>query len=216
MTSHEQVFKPIKISDLRPGQITVGIHEVETRRQMWQPKLTKDHAKFLGNHAVPIIRGPKPKVKKGEVEPERLRVIFGGHHLTRGLHDEGREVVFTFVEIDLGHLEVDEFWYYLDHKGLIHPFDENGERRHYNDLPKTVADLIDDPYRSLAWETRRRGGYAKDAFSFSEFLWADFFRRRIDRSLVRKNFDQAATEAYTLARGKDANHLPGWCGPVVD
>jgi hypothetical protein len=43
------------------------------------------------------------------------------------------------------------------------------------DLPKTVAGLIDDPFRSLAGELRRAGGFAKDTTPFSEFLWADFF-----------------------------------------
>ncbi len=46
--------------------------------------------------------------------------------------------------------------------------------RPYKDLPKTVAKLVDDPFRSLAGELRRAGGYAKDAEPFSEFLWADF------------------------------------------
>ena len=39
----------------------------------------------------------------------------------------------------------------------------------------TVAELIDDPFRSLAGELRRAGGFAKDTTPFSEFLWADFY-----------------------------------------
>ena len=41
-----------------------------------------------------------------------------------------------------------------------------------------MKDLVDDPFRSLAGELRRVGGYAKDTTPFSEFLWADFLRRR--------------------------------------
>jgi hypothetical protein len=48
-------------------------------------------------------------------------------------------------------------------------------------LPKTVAGLIDDPFRSLAGELRRAGGFAKDTTPFSEFLWTDFLRRRVKR-----------------------------------
>jgi hypothetical protein len=165
---------------------------------------------------IPIIRGPKPKVRKNQKEKSRIRVIYDHHHFTRGLFDEGQEEVNTTVGLDLSHLDEEEFWYFLDSKGLIHPFDENGKRCHHSELPKTVADLRDDPYRSLAWETRRRGGYAKDASSFSEFLWADFFRRRIEHSLTKKDFDLAASEAYALARSTAADHLPGWCGPIVD
>jgi hypothetical protein len=47
-----------------------------------------------------------------------------------------------------------------------------------------MAKLIDDPFRSLAGELRRAGGFAKDTTPFSEFLWADFLRRRVKRKTV--------------------------------
>ena len=48
--------------------------------------------------------------------------------------------------------------------------------------------LKDDPFRSLAGALRRAGGFAKDTRPFSEFLWADFLRRRMDRRTVDKYF----------------------------
>jgi len=77
-----------------------------------------------------------------------------------------------------------------------------------------VAGLIDDPYRSLAGALRRAGGYAKDTEPFSEFLWADFLRRRIKRKQAQAHAAAALEEALRLARSKDAAYLPGWCGPV--
>ena len=71
-----------------------------------------------------------------------------------------------------------------------------------------------DPYRSLAGEVRRAGGFAKDPTPFSEFLWADYLRRRIDEKLVDKHFETAVAEALDLAHHRDASYLPGWCGPV--
>jgi hypothetical protein len=96
----------------------------------------------------------------------------------------------------------------------MHPFDDRGRRRPYADLPKSVADLVDDPFRSLAGELRRSGGFAKDTAPFSEFLWADFFRRRIKRKLVEDDFDHAVETALLLAKSEEADFLPGWCGPV--
>ena len=64
--------------------------------------------------------------------------------------------------------------------------------------------------------SRRLGGYAKDPTPFSEFIWADFLRRRIDKDAVAKNFDKAMKEALTLAKGKETDYLPGWCGPTSD
>jgi len=73
---------------------------------------------------------------------------------------------------------------------------------------------VDDPYRSLAGELRQVGGYAKDTAPFSEFLWADFLRRQVGRKLVETQFDEALKQAMQLAKGPDADYLPGWCGPV--
>ena len=58
------------------------------------------------------------------------------------------------------------------------------------------------------------GGFAKDITPFSEFLWADFLRRKISRKSVEENFDKAMEKALGFAKSKDAVYLPGWCGPV--
>ena len=81
------------------------------------------------------------------------------------------------------------------------------------DIPKSVVELKDDPFRSLAGELRRAGGFAKDTTPFSEFLWADFLRRRMKRKLVEKQFRAAVNEALKLAKSQEAHYLPGWCGP---
>jgi hypothetical protein len=90
------------------------------------------------------------------------------------------------------------------------------DKLHFRDIPKTVADLKDDPFRSLAGELRRVGGFAKDTTPFSEFLWADFLRRNISRKSVEANFGKAIEKALALAKGKEAVYLPGWCGPASD
>jgi hypothetical protein len=73
--------------------------------------------------------------------------------------------------------------------------------------------MVDDPYRSLAGELRLRGGFAKDTTPFSEFLWADFLRRRIERHVIEKRFARALSQSLVLATSEEASYLPGWCGP---
>jgi hypothetical protein len=97
----------------------------------------------------------------------------------------------------------------------MHPFDDQGRRRGYQEIPKSVEDLIDDPFRSLAGALRRVGGYAKDTTLYSEFLWADFLRRRMKRKAVERNFAAALDHALKLSKTEDADYLPGWCGPVA-
>ncbi|MEI9890254.1 MAG: ParB-like protein [Caulobacteraceae bacterium] len=89
-------------------------------------------------------------------------------------------------------------------------------RRGFDDIPKTIESLKDDPYRSLAGELRRAGGFAKETTPFSEFLWADFLRRRIKPAEVRQDFAAALSKALRLAKSPKAQYLPGWCGPSAD
>jgi len=68
----------------------------------------------------------------------------------------------------------------------------------------------------MAGELRQNGGFAKDTTPFSEFIWADFLRRHLSRKHVDEDFAAAAKAALKLARSKDADYLPGWCGPTED
>jgi hypothetical protein len=151
---------------------------------------------------IPVIRGPK----------DRLYVI-DHHHLSLALHRQGISDILVTVVADLSALETDAFWTVLDHRSWVHPYDEDGRRRSWRDIPKSVTDLKDDPFRSLAGELRRTAGFAKDTTPFSEFLWADFLRRRMKRKLVESHFRSAITQAMKLAKSQEAHYLPGWCGP---
>ncbi len=206
MSVREPVLHPVAIVDLHPTQITVGMREVEAKRRAWRSKLEKagkDKAgEFLGSHAIPVITGPKCH-----------SYVIDHHHLCRALHEEGQDSVLVNVVADLSALEHEAFWFNLDCRGWTHPFDETGRRRPYDDVPKAMADLRDDPYRSLAGELRFAGGFAKDTTPFSEFLWADFLRSRIEPKEIAADFEAALAQALTFAKAAEAAYLPGWCGP---
>jgi hypothetical protein len=199
----EPILKPVPIDELRPTQITVGMEEVRAKRQEWRAKGDDRAGAFLGRHMIPVVLGPKSR-----------SYVIDHHHLARALHDEGVPHVLTTLVADLSRLDQDAFWVVLDNRGWMHPFDDSGKRRGYGAIPKRVAELVDDPYRSLAGALRRAGGFAKETTPFSEFLWADFLRRRIGRKRVESHFERAVEEALALARSREADYLPGWCGPV--
>ena len=199
---HEPSLRATPILDLRPTQITLGMVEVEHRRKSWRAQNPKKLAEFLEHHMVPVVIGPS----------ERLYLI-DHHHLARALHDEGVKSVFVSPVADFHKLDADEFWNMMDFHGWTHPYDGKGRRRPYSDLPKTIDDMEDDPYRSLAGQLRNVGGFAKDSTPFSEFVWADFLRRRIKPKDVRKDFAQALEAAHAFAKSQDASYLPGWCAP---
>lgn len=198
----EPVLESVAIAHLRPTQITVGMREVDAMRKRWRARSAKKESAFLGRHLVPVVLGPKER-----------HYIIDHHHLCRALHDEHVKEVLVTVVTKLNKLDRDQFWVVLDNKRWMHPFDGKGQRRSYEDIPESVGDMIDDPFRSLSGELRRVGGFAKDTTPFSEFLWADFLRRRLTRKSVKEDFNRALEKALQLAKSEDASYLPGWCGP---
>jgi hypothetical protein len=200
----EPRLHPVPIAELRPTQMTVGMREVEAKRASWRHHPDRDKPDFLGRHMIPVVEGPKHR-----------HYIIDHHHLSLALHLEGVTDVLVSVVADLSRLKGAAFWTFMDNRSWMHPYDVKGRRRPYEDLPRSVKGLDDDPYRSLAGELRRIGGFAKDTTPFSEFLWADYLRRKIKIEHIGEDFDKALKRAYALARHADADFLPGWCGPQL-
>src|ERR1700741_974716 len=189
----EPMIHPIPILSLRPTQMTVGMREVEEKRKRFREK--KKQAETIGKHMIPVVRGP-----------DKRYYVVDHHHLARALHEEGIKDILVTVIGDLSMVERDAFWGVMDNKRWVYPYDAKGERRHFKDIPKSIVDLKDDPFRSLAGELRRAGGFAKDTTPFSEFLWADLFRRRLSRKMVEDNFERAIEQGLTLARSHQAGY----------
>src|SRR6201991_1992688 len=197
--TREPILQPIPIVSLRPTQMTVGLREVKEKRQRWREhKSKKKQSELLGKHMIPVVRGP-----------DKRYYVVDHHHLARALHDEGVKDILVTVIGDLSMVEKDAFWGVMDNKRWVYPYDAKGDRRHFDDLPKSITELKDDPFRSLAGELRRAGGLAKDTTPFSEFLWADFLRRRITKKVVEDNFDKALEKGLAAAKSQDAIYLPG-------
>ena len=203
--TREPLLQPVPILSLRPTQMTVGMREVKEKRKRFREKKAKKQSEAIGKHMIPVVLGP-----------DKNFYVVDHHHLARALHEEGIKDVFVTVIADLTMVNRGAFWGVLDNKRWVYPYDATGERRSFKDIPKTVAQLKDDPYRSLAGELRRAGGYAKDTTPFSEFLWADFLRRNLSRKSVEADFNSALEKALALAKSHNAIYLPGWCGPASD
>ena len=202
MTAREPLLRPVAIAGLRPTQITIGMREVREKRRGWRERSDEEGANFLGHHMIPTVLGPKGR-----------HYVIDNHHLARALHAEGVESVLTSVSADLSTLSKAAFWVFLDNRTWCHPYDARGRRVDFADIPASVDKLEDDPYRSLAGELRHAGGFAKDTALYSEFLWADYLRRRIKPKSVEKDFNRALRRALALAKSEAAAFLPGWCGP---
>src|SRR5258707_8919751 len=169
--TREPLLNPVPILFLRPTQMTVGMREVKEKRKRWREhKSDKKRAELLGKHMIPVVLGP-----------DECHYVVDHHHLARALHDEGVKDILVTVIADLTMVDRDAFWSVLDNRRWAYPYDAKGERQHFRDIPKTVAHLKDDPFRSLAGELRRVGGFSQDTTPFREFFLAGFLRRTLLR-----------------------------------
>jgi hypothetical protein len=189
------------LDQLRPTQCTIGFTEVNSKVTQWKEMPAKKRKAMLSEHWFPCVLGPN-------AEP----YIVDHHHLGMALHQVGEHKVSLLVLKDFSMLAEAMFWRIMEFHQWVHPYNELGKRVPFSKIPRTVPQLKDDPYRSLAGCVRLKGGFAKDTTPFSEFLWADHFRTRIPSSLVKKQFDKALGEGMRMASSLSASYLPGWVG----
>jgi len=110
-----------------------------------------------------------------------------------------------------------QFWSDLIADHLVRLADADGKSISPEQLPSGLAQLPDDPYRSLAWRLRKSGGFCRSIMpqkEFAEFTWADWLRMRQELPVdaVRASAKNMLPTALALARGPAAKDVPGYVG----
>jgi hypothetical protein len=188
------------VSELRPTQIALGMKEVESKVKRLAALKPHELEDYLRDHPVPYVKSPH-----GEL------YIIDHHHLVRACWESGIEKVVLELKADLSHMRPEDFWKFMSDSHWIHPYDQFGNGPHSPELlPQNIRGLADDPYRSLAWTIREKGGFKKSEHPFCEFHWADYFRKHIKLGFSRKDFDTAIEEALHACRRPEAKKLPGY------
>lgn len=188
---------------LRPTQMTVGKAEVAEKRAQWEKLGKKKRKEMLAEHWFPGVLGPKNQV-----------YIVDHHHLGLALLEEGVKEVPVMIQRDFSWLEPPVFWHTMEFNRWAHPYDEHGQRQEYATIPGNLKAMVDDPFRTLAARVRMQGGYSKDATPYSEFLWADFYRRHMKLKDGRIT-PKVVQSALLFAHSHDTAYLPGWTGVII-
>lgn len=195
----------IKLKNLKPTQLCVGMKQVELKQDRLK-KLAKDKKDklddFILDRPIRVVMGPN-----GDA------YIIDHHHLGLALIREGHTSAPVLVEADYSALSVAAFWKKMEEMNYVYPYDADGKKRAVGEIPDTLTKMQDDPYRALAGFARNEGAFKKDWTPFAEFKWADYFRKLIPKADVDKDFDKALKRAVELARDPAASKLPGYIGP---
>jgi hypothetical protein len=211
---------------LRPLQGAVGLGEVmDKRNKIKDPdKLAKEKAD-LQKDPIKVVVGPD----------SALYVVDHHHGARAWLEADYTAGVCQYLLQPAISPEPPQFWAQLDAQHWVHLKDKDGVAIRPDALPKTLLEMPDDPYRTLAWMVRKRDGYCRSLMTqgtaFAEFQWADWMRQRTDKlSLAsvkaatdkglwdRRKRDREAVqkpvldEAVALAMSDAAKDLPGYRG----
>ena len=192
----------VDVRMLRPTQFAVGMKEVHMRVEKLKAKDLKAALnRYLLKKIMPIVIGPGG-----------IPYVLDHHHLARVLLEAGcRTTLYAEVRENCSQLTESEFWKMLKKKNWVFLYDEVGRGPlDTAQLPKTIGELRDDPYRSVSWVVREGGGYLETDTPYAEFQWANFFRTKIPLEMVRTNFEGAVDKAMTLTSSKEAEKLPGY------
>lgn len=193
----------VPLDELRPTQMAVGMRAVDAKREKVERRARSSRKlrRFLEERPIPAVRGPHDDL-----------FIIDHHHLSLALLKSDVDEAFVNVVGDLSHLPRKRFLRRMAVLGLLHAYDAHGRPVCPTKLPETLDELRSDPFRDLAWSVREAGGFKKTGKPYAEFRWADFFRTRIPRSTVRRDFDYAHDRAMWLARSREAVRMPGYIG----
>jgi len=185
---------PCNASELRPTQPSVGLAEVQDRKAKLSGKSKKHQVEYFDKRRPVVVKGPNNGF-----------YVVDHHHLVRMAMDMKVEKPSCDIVVDLSRLGEEQFWSTLNAKCWAYLKDEKGGEISYKTLPKSVAELRDDPYRSLAWRVRKQGGFCKSSTAFAEFRWALFFRQK---GIKPEDDRSALVEAKTCGANATAA-LPG-------
>lgn len=195
----------ISIDKLSPSQISVGYQQVTEKTLVLLDNKKKDLKEYLQNHPVPVIKGSLNHF-----------YIIDHHHLCCAANNLNIDEVYYTIVADWSNLTTVQFWNKMNEARYVWLFDDNGTTIGIDEiaskLPKSIKDLKNDAYRSLAGMVRKKHGYLKTKIPFSEFHWANFFRNSnlgMETDTIIIN-DTVFNAAMSLARSDKASHLPGF------
>lgn len=182
------------ILNLHPTQISVGFQQVNVKADKMKQKSKDDLLEYLKSHTVPIIKGPKNKL-----------YIIDHHHLCKAAYDNGIDRVFITILEDWSDKDDETFWQDMQDHHYVWLYDEHGSEITIDKflvlLPRTIKELKNDPFRSIAGVLRRQGVYEKDWTPYSEFKWANFLRARmvLDNYHLKDNLKEFDDDILKIA-----------------
>ena len=193
------------LKSLRPLQGAVGMGEVRQKTDKINKKPKKEASKLAAD-PIKVVRGPAGQL-----------FVTDHHHGARAWLLAGYSSGTCSIEPDPSSDDPGKFWPRLVDLKKVHLENKDGVVITPDALPKSLEQLPDDPYRTLAWMVRKKDGFCRafmEQREFAEFIWADWMRGRAElpAAQVAAAPDKWLKAALKLAKSPAAAGLPGYVG----
>lgn len=193
----------VQLADLHPTQPSVGLLQVEddiaelTRKE-------QDGLKATRKKRIPLVIGPDGRF-----------YLTDRHHLSSALWRMNQRQAHARI---IGHLQrSDTFWQDMQARHWVWLEDARCHAIRLDQLPATLAGLVDNPYRALAGYAQDKGWIDKTDAYFMEFQWACYLGKELDWApLTRNNLKQRLKQVAPLMCAEEAKALPGYRNKCPD
>lgn len=196
----------VSINEVHPTQFNVGLYQVKEKITGIEEKYQKGELeKYLRKKMAPVVVGPGSQL-----------YLVDHHHLTYTLYlselpEKEKRLLVDEIE-NFSHFSRSAFWQEMIRRKWAYPNSLGRGPLDMNKIPRYVWQLLDDPFRTLAWMVQNAGGYEEVDVPFQEFYWADFFRNAGIEIRSEEDFEKVMSTALVMAKSKLAKDLPGFIG----
>ena len=204
-TTERSITCSCDVGTLHPLQGAVGLEEVNSKAEKIRSDPDGEFHDLLKD-PIKVVHGPDGGL-----------YITDHHHGADAWRLAGHPMALCQFVDAAAYTGEAEFWSDLSARKLVHLEGADGKAITPAQLPGSLAAMPDDPYRSLAWRLRKKGGFCRakmEHVEFAEFVWADWLRSRLPLPSATPGTSTKALvpEALALARSKDASGTPGYVG----
>ena len=194
----------IPIASLQPTQWCIGLAEVWARQEGFASENRQQRLDYLKGKPVPLVRSAAGEVWMVD-RHHRLRALLGR---------DPQATALGYIIAELPTSERSDVLRFLEQQGWLYLIDGRGAGpRQPMELPRTLLDLEDDPYRSLVWRLKKDGFIKpQPQIPYHEFRWGAWLRRRPLPPFNSRQLNPALAPARRLVCSESASGMAGWKG----
>ena len=206
----ENIVCLTSIDNIHPTQFVLGMVSIEEKVKKFKKKYRKKKLhKKLAKKILPSALGPDNKI-----------YIMDGHHSSYALLKsdipERKKNLFINIIKDCSKCSLNEFEEYMTKDGHSYLYNKNFEPMSFYELPSSLTELTDNPYRGFAWLLREEGCFEKVDVNFLEFIWARALKRELNKlGVYLDNADEETLKSYMnlgceISKLDQFNNFPGY------